>query len=187
MVMPKDGLLVLDELHHSVSEWIEPHLVFRKSFGQTFHIRDLQYLPKTREALMSLLSDPVVTNAVMENKMFQELASEYTESLENNNQNDDNEDEDCYGDYEGGGNDARDSISISGSILGERVYKVLKEKLVEVSNYLCSLLNSEHTLEEKSVDKIDAIAMPCIILVSVLVLLIIGKRSRDGPCHTRPL
>lgn len=177
MVMAKEHISALDALHHSASEWIEPQLVFSKQHGLRFEgfeiyevVTYLQNLPKAKEALVSLLSDPVVFDAVISNKAFQELTCEHKDS-----------------DPGSEGLDLNCACTSSSSFYkhGKKAYNLLKQKLTTAADILLSLLGRD-ILERNVVDQLDATVKSCILLVAILVFLIIGKRSNEGIClaHT---
>lgn len=169
-VMAKEHISALDALHHSASEWIEPQLVFSKQRGLRFEgfeiyevVTYLQNLPKAKEALVSLLSDPVVFDAVIRNKAFQELTCEHKDS-----------------DPGSEGLDLNSACTSSSFYKhGKKAYKLLKQKLTTAADILLSLLGRD-TLERNAVDQLDATVKSCILLVAILVFRVIGKRSNEG-------
>lgn len=176
-VLAKEHMAALDALHGAASEWIEPQLVFAKEQGPYFEgyevyevVMYLQNLPKAKEALMSVLSDPVVCDAVIQSKAFQQLTCDEEER-----------------DF---GVGSLDSISVrTPSSLykqGKKAYKSLKQKVTTAVDIVLSL-SGRHISERKVVDELDATAKSCIVLVAILVFVIIGKRSNEGLSFARSL
>lgn len=177
MVIPKEHVSAIDSLQHSASEWIEPQLVFSKQHGIRFDgleiyevVTYLQNLPKAKEALLSLLGDPVVFDAVMRNQAFKELAGRHKDS--------------------DGGSERLDLnyASASSSLYkhGKKAYKLLRQKLRTAVDILLSLLGRDK-LERNVADDLDATVKSCILVVAILVLLVIGKRSNKMICWARVL
>ncbi|MCO5586835.1 hypothetical protein L7F22_040779 [Adiantum nelumboides] len=166
-VMAKECISAIDALHHSVSEWIEPQLVFTRphaynseGFDSYKAITWLRNASSSKETLVSLLSDPNLCDAVMHNKAFQELACEYTDDVDHL--------------LEG-----RNVLCACDSSFGRKACILLKEKLIEAIDVLLSLMGTR-IFERSVVDNLQETTKSCILLVAVLVFFVIGKRSEEG-------